>query len=110
MTVIAGMTGLACNRTGLRRNANRSPQDAKQLAAEKEFCAWRLPAGAAAGGQKSRSLQDFLCAPGTQVADVSEVFRETENPAISASWRTQSGETGLRDRARLEPSGNLTNR
>jgi len=85
MTVIAGMTGLAWNRTGLRRNANRSPQDATQLAAEKEFCAWRLPAGAAAGGQKSRSLQDFLCAPGAQVADVSEVSRETENPAISPS-------------------------
>jgi hypothetical protein len=85
MTVIAGMTGSAWNRTGLRRNANQSPQDATQLAAEKEFCAWRLRAGASAGGDRSRSLQDFLCALGAQVTEVSEVSRETRSLAISAS-------------------------
>jgi hypothetical protein len=85
VTMIEGMTGLAWNRTGLRRNDNRSPQDATELATEKEFCAWRLRAGATSGGNKSWSLQHFLCAPGAQVADISEVSRETETLAISAS-------------------------
>ena len=57
-----------------------------QLAAEKKFCAWRLPAGAAALGRKSKSLQDFLCTLGAQVSDMSRISRKTENRAISRSW------------------------
>ena len=74
------------NRTGLRGSANRSPQNTLQLAVEKEFCAWRLEAGAAAAGRKSPSLWDFLCTPGAQVPDMSRIFRETENRVISTSY------------------------
>jgi hypothetical protein len=81
ISAIAGMTG--CNRTGLRGNTNQSPQDAMQLAAEKEFCAWRLPAYATAIGRKSQSLYDLFRTPRAQAPDMSGISRETGNRAIS---------------------------
>jgi hypothetical protein len=77
ISATAGMTVL---------QSNRSPQNAMQLAAEKEFCAWRLAAGTTALGRKPQSLQDFLCALGAQAADMSRISRETENHAISGSY------------------------
>ena len=73
-------------RTALRRNANRSLQNAPQLAAEKELGARRPEAAAAAAGRKSQSIWGFLCAPGAQVPDMSRTFRETDNPVISTGW------------------------
>jgi hypothetical protein len=71
--------------TTLRRNANRSPQGAMQLAAETEFCAWRLEVGTVARGRKPQSLQDFSCAQALRVPDRSATFMETENHAIPIS-------------------------
>jgi hypothetical protein len=64
--------------TTLRRNANRSLQDAMQLAAETEFCAWRLEVGTVARGRKPQSLQDFSCTPAGHVPDMSGTFMETQ--------------------------------
>ena len=87
-----------------------------QLAAEKEFCAWRLPAGAAALGRKSQSLQDFLCTLGAQVSDMSRISRETENRAISISWVVElrgfepMAHRGRRDRQSREFHGRAESR
>ena len=48
VTISAIVGRPCCNRTGLCGKTNQSPQDAVQLAVEKEFCAWRLPADASA--------------------------------------------------------------
>jgi hypothetical protein len=83
------MCSLCHNRLGLettlRRNANRSPQDVMQLAAETEFCAWRLEVGTVARGRKPQSLQDFSFAQPLHVPDKSRTFMETKNHTIPIS-------------------------
>src|SRR5271165_1325626 len=87
-----GTSPTGSQETGLRGSANRSPQNALQLAAEKEFGAWRPEAGVAAAGRKSQSLWDFLCTPGAQVPDMPRIFRKTVNRVISMGWLVERRE------------------
>ena len=72
--------------TAHRGGANRSPQNALQLAAEKEFGAGRQEAAAAAAGRKSQSLWDFCALPVRKYRICRAIFRETDNPVISTGW------------------------
>jgi hypothetical protein len=53
-------------RTGLLKSA-------LQLFTEKEFCAWRPPAGTVTASRRSQSLSHLLCTPDAQASDISAI-------------------------------------